>query len=102
LGRLFTPTPRRRALAHDIARVVGLLDLAHVPEAVSTLYPGADQRLLGECRNLVLAMVAAWRCDPGGQLPDGPRQLRALLRALRDGPPWPAIDDIGGGGALVR
>ena len=77
-------------------------DLAHVPEAVSTLYPGADQRLLGECRNLVLAMVAAWRCDPGDQLPDGPRQLRALLRALRDGPPWPAIDDIGRGGALVR
>src|SRR5881396_152506 len=36
-------------------------DLAHVPEEVSERYPGADRELLGECRMLVLAMVAAWR-----------------------------------------
>jgi hypothetical protein len=36
-------------------------DLAHVPEAVCEHYPGVDQGLLDECRQLVLAMVAAWR-----------------------------------------
>src|SRR5438445_6971440 len=36
-------------------------DIAHVPDEVSEHYPGADQELLGECRGLVLAMVAAWR-----------------------------------------
>ena len=77
-------------------------DLAHVPEEVRSLYPGANQGLLSECRHLVLAIVAAWRCDRGDQLPDGHRQLRELLRALRDGPPWPAIDDIGRRGAAAR
>ena len=36
-------------------------DLAHVPESVSGHYPGVDQALLRDCRQLVLAMVAAWR-----------------------------------------
>ena len=45
-------------------------DLAHVPEEVSERYPDADQELLGECRILVLAMVAAWRWDPGDQIPE--------------------------------
>src|SRR5262245_21760884 len=36
-------------------------DLAHVPEDVSARYPAIDRALLGECRLLVLAMVAAWR-----------------------------------------
>jgi hypothetical protein len=64
-------------------------DLAHVPEEVSELYPEVDQELLHECRILVLAMVAAWRCDPDDQFPDGQREARALLSALRGGPPWP-------------
>ena len=34
-------------------------DLAHVPEEVIEHYPGVDHELLGECRGLVLAMVAA-------------------------------------------
>ncbi len=67
-------------------------DLAHVPEGVSGRYPGADQELLAECRGLVLAMVAAWRWDPGDQFPDGQRAGRELLRALREGPPWPTLD----------
>jgi aminoglycoside phosphotransferase (APT) family kinase protein len=67
-------------------------DLAHVPEAVSELYPDADQELLRECRILVLAMVAAWRCDPGDQFPNGQRAKRLLLNALRDGPPYPSLD----------
>jgi hypothetical protein len=67
-------------------------DLAHVPEAVSSCYAGADQELLRECRGLVLGMVAAWRCDAADQLPDGERARRALLAALRAGPPWPTLD----------
>jgi Ser/Thr protein kinase RdoA (MazF antagonist) len=69
-------------------------DLAHVPEEVSERYPDADQELLRECRILVLAMVAAWRWDPGDQLPNGQRAARELLNALREGPPWPALDVV--------
>jgi phosphotransferase family enzyme len=69
-------------------------DLAHVPEEVSERYPGADQELLGECRGLVLAMVAAWRWDAGDQLPNGRRAGRELLSALREGPPWPTLDVV--------
>ena len=67
-------------------------DLAHVPEEVSERDAGADQELLAECRGLVLAMVAAWRWDRGDQFPNGQRAGRELLRALREGPPWPALD----------
>jgi aminoglycoside phosphotransferase (APT) family kinase protein len=71
-------------------------DLAHVPKPVSECYPGVDQELLRDCRGLVLAMVAAWRWDPGDQFPDGQREGRDLVRALRQGRPWPTLD------ALVR
>jgi Phosphotransferase enzyme family len=69
-------------------------DLAHVPEEVSERYPGVDQELVRECRQLVLAMVAAWRWDSGDQFPNGRRAGRAILRSLRDGPPWPALGDL--------
>jgi hypothetical protein len=69
-------------------------DLAHVPEDVSEHYADADVELLGECRVLVLAMVAAWRWDLGDQYPDGQRAGRELLRALREGPPWPSLDVV--------
>ncbi|HXN59158.1 MAG TPA: aminoglycoside phosphotransferase family protein [Acidimicrobiales bacterium] len=69
-------------------------DLAHVPEEVSERYRDTDQELLGECRNLVLAMVAAWRWDPDDQFPDGQRAARVLLSALREGPPWPSLDVV--------
>ena len=71
-------------------------DLAHVPEDVSERYPGADQQLIGECRMLVLAMVAAWRWDPGDRFPNGQRAARELLNALREGPPYPALDAVMG------
>ena len=71
-------------------------DLAHVPDEVSVNYPGADQELLRECRRLVLGMVAAWRCDPRDQFPDGERARREILRALREGPPWPTLDLVMG------
>jgi len=69
-------------------------DLAHVPEEVSDRYPDADQELLAECRILVLAMVAAWRFDPRDQLPNGQRAARELLSAIREGPPWLALDAV--------
>jgi phosphotransferase family enzyme len=69
-------------------------DLAHVPEDVSERYADVDEELLSECRILVLAMVAAWRWDPGDQFPNGQRAARELLHALREGPPWPALDVV--------
>jgi hypothetical protein len=71
-------------------------DLAHVPEGVSALYPDVDQALLRHCRILVLAMVAAWRLEPGDQLPMGSRAAQQLLAALRAGPPYPTLDTIAG------
>jgi hypothetical protein len=65
-----------------------------VPEEVSERYPGVDQELVRECRQLVLGMVAAWRWDPGDRFPNGRRAGRAILRLLRDGPPWPALGDL--------
>jgi Ser/Thr protein kinase RdoA (MazF antagonist) len=58
-------------------------DIAHVPEAVSEHYPGADQGLLRECRVLTLAMVAAWRWDRDDQFPNGRRAAREFLSEMR-------------------
>ncbi|MEV5965879.1 phosphotransferase [Kribbella sp. NPDC051952] len=69
-------------------------DLAHVPEAVCEHYPNVDQALLGDCRQLVLAMVAAWRWDIGDQFPNGKLFGDELLRTLREGPPWPTLDAV--------
>jgi aminoglycoside phosphotransferase (APT) family kinase protein len=69
-------------------------DLAHVPEDVSECYAAADEDLLIQCRGLVLAMVAAWRWDPDDQFPDKQRAARALLSALRLGPPWAPLDVV--------
>jgi hypothetical protein len=67
-------------------------DLAHVPPAVCEHYPNADQGLLDDCRQLILAMVAAWRWELGDQFPHGRRFGEEFLRALREGPPWPTLD----------
>jgi hypothetical protein len=69
-------------------------DLAHVAEAVCEHYPNVDQGLLDECRQLVLAMVAAWRWDRGDQFPNGRRFGEEFLRLLREGPPWPTLDAV--------
>jgi len=69
-------------------------DLAHVPEEVSEHYPNADRELLGACRGLVLAMVAAWRWDVRDEFPNGARVGRELVGALRKGPPWPTLDVV--------
>jgi hypothetical protein len=73
-------------------------DLAHVPEDVSDCYSGSDEELLGECRRLVLAMVATWRWDSRDQFPGGERAAQLLLSALRESPPWPTIDAVMRGG----
>src|SRR4051812_7341252 len=57
-------------------------DLAHVPQDVSDCYPGADPERLSDCRLLVLAMVAAWRLEPGDQLPNGQQARHELIGAL--------------------
>lgn len=69
-------------------------DLAHVPAAVCAHYPGIDQGLLDVCRQLVIAMVAAWRWEAGDQFPGGRRFGVELLRVLRAGPPWPTLDAV--------
>lgn len=69
-------------------------DLAHVPEAVCEHYPNVDRGLLDECRQLVLAMVAAWRWDVGDEFPNGRWFGEELLRSLREGPPWPTLDAV--------
>ncbi|MGW5188475.1 phosphotransferase enzyme family protein [Kribbella sp. NPDC004138] len=69
-------------------------DLAHVPEEVCASYPGIDQELLDDCRQLVLAMVAAWRWDAGDQFPNGRLFGDGLLHILREGPPWPTLDQV--------
>jgi hypothetical protein len=69
-------------------------DLAHVAEAVCEHYPGVNQGLVDECRQLVLAMVAAWRWDHRDQFPNGRRFGEEFLRLLREGPPWPTLDMV--------
>jgi Ser/Thr protein kinase RdoA (MazF antagonist) len=66
-------------------------DLAWAPKVVSDRYRDADQNLVGECRGLVLAMVAAYRWRRDDQHPSGRQSGVALLNVLRDGPPWPAV-----------
>ena len=69
-------------------------DLAHVPEVVCEHYPNVDQGLLDECREVVLAMVAAWRWKLGDEFPDGRFFGEITLRALHGGPPWPTLDTL--------
>jgi aminoglycoside phosphotransferase (APT) family kinase protein len=71
-------------------------DLAHVPEAVSGHYRGVDHELLDECRELVLAMVAAWRWDKDDQFPHRSWFRQEFLRLLRAGRPWPTLDAVAG------
>jgi Ser/Thr protein kinase RdoA (MazF antagonist) len=69
-------------------------DLAWVPEEVSERYPNADHDLVGECRGLVLAMIAAYRWRRDDEHPSGRQSGVAFLEVLRAGPPWPALDSV--------
>jgi Phosphotransferase enzyme family len=66
-------------------------DLAHAtidpsgpPMEVAALYAGADRSLVRDCWILALAMVTAWRCEPGDDLPNGAAMARDWIRQLRD------------------
>jgi thiamine kinase-like enzyme len=69
-------------------------DLGWVPEEVSERYPNADQDLVGECRGVVLAIIATHRWSRDDEHPSGRQSGLAFLDALRVGPPWPALDDV--------
>ncbi len=65
-------------------------DIAHAtttasgpPIEVGALYAGADQSLVRECWILMLAMVTAWRCEPGDDLPNGRAMAMDWIRQLR-------------------
>ncbi len=66
-------------------------DLGWVPAAVSEHYSGADRDLVVECRGLVLAIVAAHCWRPEDERP-GRESRTAFMNALREGPPWTALD----------
>jgi len=68
-------------------------DLGWVPVAVSERYSGADRGLVVACRGLVLAVVAAHCWRPEDERP-GRESAGAFLKAVRDGPPWRALDDV--------
>ena len=69
-------------------------DLAWVPDEVSARYRDADQELVGACRALVLALIAAHRWRRDDAHPSGRRSGVAFLDVLRAGPPWPALDAV--------
>ena len=65
-------------------------DIAHAtvnatgpPYEVGARYAGADQSLVRECWILMLAMVTAWRCEPGDDLPNGRAMAMDWIRQLR-------------------
>lgn len=69
-------------------------DFAWVPKEVSERYPDADQDLVGECRGVVLAIIATHRWSRDDQHPSGRQSGVAFLNALREGPPWPSLDTV--------
>ncbi len=69
-------------------------DLAWAPQVVSECYPNADQDLVGECRGLVLAIIATHRWSSDDQHPSGRQSGVAFLDALRAGPPWRPLDRV--------
>ncbi len=69
-------------------------DLAHLAADVAAEVAGVHPELLGECRRLVLAMVAAWRWDRDDEFPDRLAHGRRLTELVRAGPPWPAFGEF--------
>lgn len=69
-------------------------DLAWVPDDVATHYRNSDEALLAQCRAVVLAIIAAHRWSRDDRHPSGRRSGHAFLDALRNGPPWPTLDQI--------
>lgn len=68
-------------------------DLGWVPASVSERYSDADRDLVVDCRGLVLTMVAAHCWRPGEERP-GKEGRSAFMNAVREGPPWRALDVV--------
>lgn len=68
-------------------------DLGWVPVAVSERYRRADRGLVGDCRGLVLTIVAAHCWRPVDERP-GRASRAAFMDAVRGGPPWAALDAV--------
>lgn len=71
----------RGPIEFDIAHAT--INASGSPFEVSAYYRGADQLLVRECWILMLAMVTAWRCEPGDDLPNGRAMTIEWLRQLR-------------------
>jgi hypothetical protein len=71
----------RGPIEFDIAHAT--LNASGPPIKVGALYAGADQSLVHECWILMLAMVTAWRCEPGDDLPNGRAMAMHWIRQLR-------------------
>ena len=68
-------------------------DVAHAPEEVGDLYPGANHDLVHQCRTLMWALFTTWRWRRDDQFPNGRHWRMAGLRQLRSeldrsGPDW--------------
>jgi hypothetical protein len=71
----------RGPIEFDIAHAT--IDASAPPTEVASHYSGADQSLVHECWILMLAMVTAWRCEPGDDLPNGRAKAMDWIRQLR-------------------
>ncbi len=71
----------RGPIEFDIAHAT--INASRPPIEVGALYAGADESLVRECWILMLAMVTAWRCEPGDDLPSGRAMALDWIRQLR-------------------
>jgi hypothetical protein len=71
----------RGPIEFDIAHAT--INASAAPTEVAAHYTGADQSLVHECWILMLAMVSAWRCEPGDDLPNGRAMAMDWIRQLR-------------------
>ncbi len=71
----------RGPIEFDIAHTT--ISVSGPPIEVGAHYAGADQSLIRESWLLMLAMVTAWLCKPGDDLPNGRTMASEWIRQLR-------------------
>jgi len=71
----------RGPIEFDIAYAT--INASGPPIEIGALYVGADHSLVRDCWILMLAMVTAWRCEPGDDLPNGRAMATSWIRQLR-------------------
>jgi hypothetical protein len=77
------PVTRRYGADFEVEVAQRLASTA-APDEVVARYAGADGSLVRDCwPELMLAMVTAWRCEPGDDLPNGSAMARQWLATLR-------------------